>query len=123
MRAAQDEQVLQGVAASGFTGAEMMHVDERRVAAARHLAAVPIAQQHGTADGRRNRLRSALRMGPGARLPLARAWPTHVGFVTRAWPTHVGFFIRAWPTHVGFVAAIAIALAPLPAASCSVEAR
>jgi hypothetical protein len=47
---------------ASFARAEMMHVHERCVPAALHLAAVPIAQQHRAADGRRNSLRSALRM-------------------------------------------------------------
>jgi hypothetical protein len=63
VRAAQGEQVVQTVAPSGFTRAEMMHVDEGRVAVARYLAAMPIAQQHRATDGRRTRLRGALRMG------------------------------------------------------------
>jgi hypothetical protein len=59
VRAAQREQVVGVMIAAIFAGAEMMHVDERRVPTARYLAAVPIAQQHRATDGRRNRLRGA----------------------------------------------------------------
>jgi transposase InsO family protein len=56
-----------------------MYVHERGVPAAPYLAAVPIAQQRRATDGRRNRLRSALRVRPGRRLALAREWTAHVG--------------------------------------------
>ena len=56
VRPAQSEQVVALMITAVFAGAEMMHVDERRVAAARYLAAMPIAQQYRAANGRRNRL-------------------------------------------------------------------
>src|SRR3954470_20302081 len=84
VRTAQREQVVGLMISAGFARAEMMDVDERRVPAARHLAAVPIAQQHRATDGRRNRLGSALRVWPGGRLAFARKLAAHVGCVAAA---------------------------------------
>src|SRR3954468_8188850 len=81
VRTAQREQVVGLMISAGFARAEMMDVDERRVPAARHLAAVPIAQQHRATNGRWNRLRGALPVWPCRRLALAREFTTHVGFV------------------------------------------
>jgi hypothetical protein len=56
VRTAQREQVVGLMIAAILARAQMMHIDKRRVPAARYLAAVPIAQQHRATDGRRNRL-------------------------------------------------------------------
>lgn|GEM_PF-6625989 len=59
MSAAQREQVVRLMAAAVPPRAKMMHVDEGRVAAARYLAAMLIACEHGATNARGNGLRRA----------------------------------------------------------------
>ena len=64
VRATQREQVFGVVNATVFARSNVMHVDERRVSATRHLATALVPPQHGSPHRRRHRLgRLAGRLG------------------------------------------------------------
>ena len=69
--------------------------------AAGYLATVLIAQQHRATDGRRNRLRSALRAWPGRWLALVREWTAHMGFVAAIAAFRSSSLLRALATRRG----------------------
>ena len=73
MRRAKRDQVAHRVAAALGARPDVVHVDMEMVPAARDLATVPIAREHGTAQGGRHALSSALaHVGRGAFEPRAR---------------------------------------------------
>jgi hypothetical protein len=66
VRRAQDQEVRRFMATAFCAWLHVVHVDEGRVGAARHRAAVSIAREHGAPQRRRDALSGAARTDVGA---------------------------------------------------------
>jgi len=65
VRGAQDQEVRRFIATAFCAWPHVVHVDEGRVGAARHRAALSVAREHGAPQRRRHALSGAARTAVG----------------------------------------------------------